>query len=237
MALQLWTNFLTSKYSVAWYSRSILHCSTSSVLNWHFRTRSLMYRSNSAVVCCLDCLMSPRYSSLACQWEELFSKLLAKHSNTASAFTWSSLSSWSFKVSHLSDASCPPKNRMCVTWSSLGVCAMVKYCLSLCVKKFQLASLFSACQFMWGSISGGRLGIPGAAIALPWVIVTFHFGRMLWSWNENASQGQIIGFNDLTLVTHLGGIVLYPPIEGIRAGTNWHTPRKVLSLWEGVLVS
>ena len=38
--------------------------------------------SNSAVVWFLSCLMSDRYSSLACQWLELFSKLLAKALHT-----------------------------------------------------------------------------------------------------------------------------------------------------------
>ena len=41
--------------------------------------------SNSAMVWFLSCLMSDKYSSLACQWLELFSKLLAKALNTVSA--------------------------------------------------------------------------------------------------------------------------------------------------------
>ena len=109
--------------------------------------------------------MSPRYSSLACQCVELFSKLLANAENTLVASFASSPTSCSFKVSHLSDASWPPKNRMWVTLSSLGVCAMVKYWVSLWVKNVQAASLSSACQSIRGSISGGRVGIPGTAMA------------------------------------------------------------------------
>ena len=93
-------------------------------------------------------------------------------------------SSCSFKVSHLSDASWPPKNRMCVTLSSLGVWAMVKYWLSLLVKNVQLASLSSNCQFMWGRISGGSAGIPATAMAPSSVFIKWHFGRVWLSWNE-----------------------------------------------------
>ena len=41
---------------------------------------------------------------------------------------------------------------------------MVKYWVSLWVKNVQAASLSSACQSIRGSISGGRVGIPGTAM-------------------------------------------------------------------------
>ena len=75
----------------------------------------LMLMSSTAVVCCLPCLMSPRYSSLVCQWLELFSKLQAKALNTSSVSFWFSSDNWSFKAIHLLDASLPPKNKICVT--------------------------------------------------------------------------------------------------------------------------
>ena len=65
--------------------------------------------SSSAVVCWWPCLMSPRYSSLPCQCEELFSKLLANTVNTLSDFLKSPSVSWCLKVTHLSVASMPPE--------------------------------------------------------------------------------------------------------------------------------
>ena len=50
---------------------------------------------------------------------------------TLLAFFLSSLFYWSFKVPHLSFASLPLKNKMCVTLSSSGVWVMVKYYISL----------------------------------------------------------------------------------------------------------
>ena len=41
---------------------------------------------------------------------------------------------------------------------------MVKYWVSLWVKNVQAASLSSACQSICGSISDGRVGIPGTAM-------------------------------------------------------------------------
>ena len=64
--------------------------------------------------------MSPKYSSLACQCEELFLKLLEKAVNTLSKSFCSLTGNWSFKAVHISDASLPPKNRICVTLSFLG---------------------------------------------------------------------------------------------------------------------
>ena len=108
------------------------------------------------------------------QCEELFSKLLVNSLNTLLAFFLSSSPSWSFKASHLSDTTLPPKNRIWVTWSSSGVWVMTKYCLSLSVYKVQAASLSSAFQSMCGSISTGIADTLDTVL----VNVLFHFGRV-----------------------------------------------------------
>ena len=55
------------KMSSSMIKKVYLRDSWSSWGNWHLLIRSLMYMSNSAVVWFLSCLMSDRYSSLACQ--------------------------------------------------------------------------------------------------------------------------------------------------------------------------
>ena len=44
---------------------------------------------------------------------------------------------------------------------------------------------------------------------------------------RNASGGQIIDSNGTMLDTLLEGTVLTPPVERLRAETNWHTAEKL----------
>ena len=124
--------------------------------------------------------------------------LKANRVNALLAFFWLSSDNWSFKVPHPSVAFLPPKNRMCVTWSSSGVWVMVKYCMSLSAMKVQAASLSSAFQSMCGGISVGIAGIP--AMTPHYCVCHFTSGGCSGPAMRNACQGQLSGFVVVMLV-------------------------------------
>ena len=110
--------------------------------------------------------------SLACQYEELFSKLLANASNTLSDDVWSSADICSFKVFRLSVASVPAKKRIVSTCASFGV-------VSHCVVELQ---------------SGGEM-FPCCRLVLS---VPIHPGKHLW-WYWYAGHRSLCENLDISL--------------------------------------
>ena len=108
---------------------------------------------------------------------------------------------------------------------------MVKYCLSLWVKKVQAASLSSACQSICGSISDGREGIPGTAMtpssSFSEISVYFTLGGCRGPEMKMLPRGRLLAQMTEELDTLLGGTVLYPLVKQLRAETNWHTATRL----------
>ena len=179
--------------------------------------------------------MSLRYSSLACQYEELFSKLLANASNYL--VWWCLVLSWHLFPQGLPSISCfsACKEENCIDLRLL-------WCVSHCIVELQsggemfpccTADLSSACQSILGSISGG-IGMP--AIVPSVRIWIFHFGRVWWSWNDKVYREALNCLKWLSACWACAGDCTVPAYQVWSDSDQFPWSQSNISLWEDVLV-